>query len=108
MHTRLPSPLTVASAVTIALCLAASSGLAGSSTQLNEITVAEGEGTIPQPAPSGSEADPAGVLKPKTYPETPADVAECMKSWDPQTGMSKEEYEASCKRTLKYFPEQPD
>jgi hypothetical protein len=105
MHKRLASPLTVASAVAIALCLVASSGFAGPSTTLDEMTVAEGEATAPQPAPSGSEPDPAGVLNPKTYPETPAEVAECMKSWDPQTGMSKAEYEASCKRTLKYFPE---
>jgi hypothetical protein len=108
MHKRLASLLIVASAVAIALSLAASSGLAGSSATLNEITVAEGEQTAPAPAPSGSEEDPAGVLKPKTYPESPADVTECMKSWDPQTGMSKEEYEESCKRTLKYFPEKPD
>jgi hypothetical protein len=107
MHKRLASPLTVASAVAIALSLAASSGLAGLSTTLDEMTVAEGETAAPQPAPS-AEPDPAGVLKPKTYPETPAEVAECMKSWDPQTGMSKEEYEQSCQRTLKYFPEKPN
>ncbi len=106
MHTRLTTPLTIASAVAIALSLAASSGLAGSSATQNAMTVAEGEQTAPQPAPS-AEPDPAGVLKPKTYPATPAEVAECMKSWDPQTGMSKEEYEKSCQRTLKYFPEKP-
>jgi hypothetical protein len=108
MHKRLASPLTVISAVAIALSLAASSGLAGPSTALDEMTVAEGETAAPQPAPSDAGADPAGVLKPKTYPATPADVSECMKSWDPQTGMSKEEYEKSCQRTLKYFPEKPN
>jgi hypothetical protein len=45
------------------------------------------------------------VLDPKTYKETPSEVSQCEKTWDPQTGMSKQEYEASCKRTLKYFPE---
>jgi len=107
MHKRLASPLTVASTAAIALCLAAGSGSAGSATTLNAMTVAEGEQTAPAPAAPAGEADPAGVLKPKTYPETPADVAECMKSWDARTGMSKEEYEQSCKRTLKYFPEKP-
>jgi hypothetical protein len=108
MHKRLASPLTVASAAAIAFSLAASSGLAGSSASLKAMTVAEGETTAPDPAPSEGGADPAGVLKPKTYPETPAEVAACMKSWDPQTGMSKEEYEQSCQRTLKYFPEKPN
>ena len=135
MHKVLASRLTVVSAVAIALCLAANSGLARSpltgdmsdvlrsqyrylpqpeaiagepSTTLHEMTVAEGEATAPEPAPSEGGADPAGVLKPKTYPETPAEVSECMKSWDPQTGMSKEEYEQSCQRTLKYFPEKPN
>jgi hypothetical protein len=74
---------------------------------LDEMTVAQGEQRAPQPAPSDAPADPARVLNPKSYPATQADVAECMKSWDPQTGMSKEEYEKSCQRTLKYFPENP-
>jgi len=30
----------------------------------------------------------------------------CMKDWDPEAQMTKEEWKASCKRTLKYFPEE--
>ena len=86
----------LASGVAIALSLAVGT------------VVAADDQTTAEPAPPASGADPAGVLKPKAYPETPAEVAECMKSWDPQTGMSKEEYEQSCKRTLKYFPEKPE
>ncbi len=110
MHKLLASLLTVVSAVAITFSLAAGSGFAGEpSTTLHEMTVAEGEKTAPEAAPPSADgADPAGVLKPKTYPETPAEVAQCMQSWDPQTGMSRQEFEKSCQRTLKYFPEKPD
>ena len=40
--------------------------------------------------------------------ETANEIAECMKTWDRETGMSRAEYEAACKRTLKYFPETPN
>lgn len=40
-------------------------------------------------------------------PVSEGEIAECMKTWDPQTGMSKAEYERSCKSTLKYYPEKP-
>ena len=43
----------------------------------------------------------------KNDPETPKEIAECMKQWGPQTQMTKEEWAASCKRTLGYFPEKP-
>ena len=43
----------------------------------------------------------------KNDPETPKEVAECMKNWGPQTQMTKEEWAASCRRTLQYFPEKP-
>ena len=39
--------------------------------------------------------------------ETPKEIAECMKQWGPQTQMSKEEWAASCRSTLRYFPEKP-
>ncbi len=70
------------------------------------MTVAQSEDAIianpPQP-------DPKTLTNPSANkPVTPAEVAECMKSWDPQTGMSKEEYEKSCKSTLRYFPEKGD
>ena len=39
--------------------------------------------------------------------ETPKEVAECIKQWGPNTQMTKEEWAASCRRTLRYFPEKP-
>ena len=33
------------------------------------------------------------------------DLEACMKDWDSETRMTKNEWEVSCKRTLKYFPE---
>ena len=42
----------------------------------------------------------------KNYPVTPADMEACMKDWSPEEQMTKEEWKASCKRTLKYFPEE--
>lgn len=48
-------------------------------------------------------------LHPKAHhPVTEADIAECMKSWDPTTQMSREEFEEACKRSLKYYPDNPD
>ena len=41
----------------------------------------------------------------KNDPVTAADLEACMKDWDPETRMTKKEWEVSCKRTLKYFPE---
>ena len=43
----------------------------------------------------------------KQDPETPKEIAECMKQWGPNTLMTKEEWAASCRRTLRYFPEKP-
>ncbi|MDQ8700543.1 hypothetical protein [Hyphomicrobium sp. LHD-15] len=63
------------------------------------------ESTEPQRAPP---PDDQALTKPNTnQPVTAADIAECMKTWDADTGMTKAEYEKSCKRTLKYFPEEP-
>ena len=61
------------------------------------------------PAPEGeAPPNPQTLTNPNANkPVTEDEVAECMKSWDPQTGMSKAEYERSCKSTLKYFPEKP-
>lgn len=42
----------------------------------------------------------------KNDPVTPADMEACMKDWNPEEQMTKEEWKASCKRTLKYFPEE--
>jgi hypothetical protein len=43
----------------------------------------------------------------KQDPETPKELAECLKQWGPNTQMTKEEWAASCRRTLNYFPEKP-
>ena len=41
----------------------------------------------------------------KQDPETPKEIAERMSQWGPHTQMTKEEWAASCRRTLRYFPE---
>jgi hypothetical protein len=102
MHGRSPSLLLSASGALIALGLAATPGIAGtpSSSDLRNgpvLQVAETDSV-----PDGDVEDPN-----KLYPVTPKEVAECMKAWDPQTQMSKAEFEASCKSSLKYFPEDP-
>ena len=38
---------------------------------------------------------------------TRKDFADCMKDWGPQTQMSKDEWAASCRSTLEYFPAAP-
>ena len=43
----------------------------------------------------------------KNAPEIPKELAECMNQWGPQTQMTKEEWAASCRSTLHYFPENP-
>ena len=43
----------------------------------------------------------------KRDPETPKEITECMNQWGPQTQMTKEEWAASCRSTLRYFPEKP-
>jgi hypothetical protein len=90
----------------MAVSLAADAGFA-EDPHAAVIVVAQAEkaAPAPAPAPSANQDDPDGVLKPKTFPETSAEVAECMKSWDPETQMSKEEYQKACQRSLKYFPE---
>jgi hypothetical protein len=89
MHKRSALPLVAISTAAIALGLSLSPGLAAEDT------------------PSKEKANEALQEPQKNDPVTPAEVSECMKSWDPQTQMSKEEYEKSCQRTLKYFPENP-
>ena len=43
----------------------------------------------------------------KQDPETSKEIAECMNQWGPQTQMTKDEWAASCRRTLRYFPDSP-
>jgi len=59
------------------------------------------------PSKSGPKDEAEVILEDakKSDPVTPTDIDACMKDWDPETRMTKEEWEASCKRTLKYFPE---
>ncbi len=58
--------------------------------------------------PANTETEIQRELQPEQHTVTEADVAECMQSWDPQTQMSRQEFEEACKRSLKYYPEQPD
>jgi hypothetical protein len=54
-----------------------------------------------------NEADVILKDSKKNAPETPKELAECMNQWGPQTQMTKEEWAASCRNTLHYFPENP-
>lgn len=102
--------LTVAATVACAALLATQLAAAAASTAHPGIIVAQNETTnepsaeTTAPKPASPKGD-ASAVPPQRYPETAAEVAECMKTWDAQTGMSKAEYEAACKRTLKYYPE---
>lgn len=92
MQTRM-AHLTLRTA-TVALALSASTVL----------SYAQDGPTKPPPSDSAIEKQ----LQPKNHPVTEADIAECMKSWDPQTQMSRQDYEEACKRSLKYYPENPN
>ena len=59
----------------------------------------------PEPKKAPNEADVILQDSKKQDPETPKELAECMNQWGPQTQMSREEWAASCRRTLGYFPE---
>jgi hypothetical protein len=61
------------------------------------------QSTDPKEAPN--EADVILQDSKKTDPETPKELAECINQWGPQTQMTKEEWAASCRSTLRYFPE---
>ena len=61
-------------------------------------------GAASEPAPK-DEAEVILEDAKKSDPVTSADLEACMKDWDPETRMTKNEWEASCKRTLKFFPE---
>jgi len=41
----------------------------------------------------------------RNYKVTKKDIAGCMKDWGPQTQMTREEWAASCRTTLEYFPD---
>ena len=73
--------------------------------------VEDGDGSTPDKASkhrktAESEADVILDESKKNYPVTKKDLSECMKDWDPQTQMSKQEWAESCRTTLEYFPEE--
>jgi hypothetical protein len=66
-----------------------------------------GEGTAPNQNVPATEPSEVFENPKKTYPVTTSDLDECIKTWDPQTQMSKAEWKESCQRTLRYYPENP-
>jgi len=62
-------------------------------------------GTPSNPAPR-DEAEVILEDAKKNDPVTSADLEACMKDWDSETRMTRKEWEASCKRTLKFFPDE--
>jgi arylamine N-acetyltransferase len=52
-----------------------------------------------------NEADQILRDSQKQNPETPKELEDCLQQWDRSTQMTKEEWAASCRNTLKYFPE---
>ena len=73
--------------------------------------VEDGNGATPATKPSHrktaeSEADVILDESKKNDRVTGKDMSECLKQWDPQTQMSKQEWAESCRTTLEYFPEQ--
>lgn len=60
---------------------------------------------VHHPGQTGNEAE--AILKElkESFKVTQKDFDECMKEWGPSTQMSKQQWEQSCRSTLKYFPE---
>ena len=54
---------------------------------------------------SDDEADVVIQDSERNMKVTKKDMASCMKDWGPQTQMTKEEWAASCRTTLEYFPD---
>jgi len=62
----------------------------------------------PNPAPAKTAESEAEVVlddAKKNAPVTASEFDKCLSQWDPQTQMSKEQWEGSCRSTLPYFPE---
>jgi len=72
-------------------------------------TKASGKSKDPAtPAPGKkAETEADAILKDskKQDPVTYKDMDECMSQWGPDTQMTKEEWAASCRTTLQYYPE---
>lgn len=61
------------------------------------------------PQPQSAADDEAQIIlkdAKKNDPESKAEYDKCLQQWGPQTQMTKEQWAASCRATLKYFPEQ--
>jgi len=52
-----------------------------------------------------SEADVIIDDSKKNFRESGKELNDCLSQWGPQTQMTKEEWAASCRTTLQYFPE---
>ena len=52
-----------------------------------------------------NEADAILDESKKDFKVTKRGLEDCLKDWDPQTQMSKAEWEESCRTTLEYFPD---
>jgi hypothetical protein len=61
--------------------------------------------TAEKKKPSESEADAIIDDSKKNYKVSKKDLQSCLKDWGPQTQMTKEEWAASCRTTLEYFPD---
>jgi hypothetical protein len=71
----------------------------------------DGKAAGPGPAPKKPGETEAQVIlddAKKNVPVSPEALAKCIKDWDPQTQMSKQEWAESCRTTLQYFPEEKD
>lgn len=60
---------------------------------------------VPGKKASKDEADAILDESKKNYKVTKKDLSGCLKDWDPQTQMSKQEWAESCRTTLEYFPD---
>lgn len=60
--------------------------------------------TAEKKKPGESEANVIIQDSKKNYKVTKKDLQSCLKDWGPQTQMTKEEWAASCRTTLEYFP----
>jgi hypothetical protein len=76
------------------------------SVTLSALLAARAWAQTPEPKQRApSEAEVILQDSKKNDPETPKEIADCMQQWGRNTQMTKEEWAASCRRTLQYFPE---
>jgi hypothetical protein len=70
------------------------------------VTDGKSAATAPaKPKPGESEAEVILDDAKKNDQVTRKDISDCIRQWDAQTQMSKEEWAKSCRTTLEYFPE---